>query len=338
MTQADDRARVMGLIMSAWPTQVIHVAVKLRLPDLLADGPRPASELAATTGSHPRALHRLLRAMAALGLCRQTAADLFELTPAGALLGADAEGGVRGVALHWGERLWGALSQLDQSVQTGRPWRHSGADGFEQMASDPGQMAMFHQSMTDQTGPVARAILEVCDFARFGTVMDVGGSYGALMAAVLRATPALTGQVFDLPSLKDASSAYLERAGVAGRASFVGGSFFEAVPEGADAYMLKMIIHDWDDAEALAILQNCRKAAGSEGRVLVMERIAPELAGEDPADLVTLRGDMLMLTAAGGVERTLSEYQALYARSGLRLETVTRTASGFSVMETSAGD
>ncbi len=142
--------------------------------------------------------------------------------------------------------------------------------------------------------------------------------------------------MFDLPALNDASSAYLERMGVADRARFLGGSFFEPVPSGADAYMLKSIIHDWDDAEAVQILRNCAAAAGAEGRVLVIDRIAPELAGEDPTDLVTFQGDMMMLTANGGMERTLAEFEALYARAGLALRSVTQTASGFAVMETTA--
>ncbi len=332
----DDRTRVLGMITGAWQTQVIHVAVSLRLPDRLAEGETSSAALAEATGSHPRTLRRLLRALAALGLCRQIDQDRFELTPAGDFLRADADGSVRGVALHHGERLWSAMSQLGESVKTGRPWRISGASGFEHMASDPGQMAMFHQSMADQARPVARTMLEAYDFGRFRTLMDVGGSYGALLAAILEARPELTGRVFDLPTLEDASRAYLERMGVADRAGFVGGSFFEEVPSGADAYMLKSIIHDWDDAEAIRILANCAGAAGRDGRVLVMDRLAPELADGNPDDLTTLRSDMLMLTANGGLERTLGEFQALYERAGLALEGVTRTASGFAVMETRA--
>ena len=336
MSEAEDRTKVLGLITSAWPVQVIHVAARLRLPDLMSEGETSSAALAEATGSHPRTLRRLLRAMAALGLCRQIDQDRFELTPAGGLLRAGAEGSVRGVALHYGERIWGALSQLDQSVKTGRPWRISGASGFEHMASDPGQMAMFHQSMADRTGPTAQTLLDAYDFGRFRILMDVGGSFGALLAAILKSHPQLTGQVFDLPALNDASSAYLERMGVADRARFLGGSFFEPVPSGADAYMLKSIIHDWDDAEAVQILRNCAAAAGAEGRVLVIDRIAPELAGEDPTDLVTFQGDMMMLTANGGMERTLTEFEALYARAGLALRSVTQTASGFAVMETTA--
>lgn len=336
MADTDDRTRVLSLIMGAWPVQVIHVAVRLRLPDLMAKGETSSDALAAATGSHPRTLRRLLRAMAALGLCRQTDHDHFELTAGGEVLREGAEGSVRGVALHYGERIWGAMSQLGDSVKTGRPWPVSGASGFEHMASDPGQMEMFHQSMADRTAPFARDLGAVYDFGRFRTLMDVGGSYGALLAAILQAHAHLTGQVFDLPTLKDASTAYLERAGVADRASFTGGSFFDAIPGGADAYMLKSIIHDWDDEEAVRILRNCAAAAGETGRVLVMDRIAPELAGTDPVDVATFQGDLMMLTANGGLERTLSEFQAIYDRAGLALESVTRTASGFAVMETRA--
>jgi hypothetical protein len=334
MSDANDRARVLSLIMGAWPVQVIHVAVRLRLPDLMAEGETSSAALAEATGSHPRTLRRLLRAMAALGLCRQVDEDRFELSPAGGFLRAEAEGSVRGVALHYGERIWGAMGQLDQSVKTGRPWRISGASGFEHMASDPGQMEMFHQSMADRTAPAARDMLQAYDFGRFRTLIDVGGSYGALLAAILRARPQLTGQVFDLPALKQASTAYLERMGVADRAGFTGGSFFDQIPSGADAYLLKSIIHDWDDEEAVRILRNCAAAAGAEGRVLVMDRIAPELAGGDPDDLTTFQGDLMMLTANGGLERTQKEFQAIYDQAGLRLEGVTITATGLAVMET----
>lgn len=336
MTDTDEavRAGVMERITAAWSTQVIHVAASLHLPDLMATGPQSSTVLAEKTGSHPRALFRLLRAMAALGLCRQTGEDRFELTAAGELLRADAPGSIRGMALHWGERLWGALSQLDQSVKTGRPWRISGVEGFEHMASDPGQMEAFHQSMADQTAPMARSMLEAYDFSRFRTVTDVGGGYGALIAELVKANPGLQGRVLDLSGLAEAAGEYLSRQGVSDRARFVGGSFFDPVPKGADAYLLKSIIHDWDDEHALRILCNCREAAAPSGRVLVIERIAPERAGEDDEDLGVVRGDILMLTANGGQERTLADYDALFAKAGLRLGPILPTPSGFSILET----
>lgn len=337
MTDLGARARVMEMITACWTTKVLGVAAELRLPDLMAEGAGSASALAVRTGSDPAALRRLLRAMAVLGLCRQTGEDSFELTEAGEILRSGAPGSLRGMALHWGDRLWGALSQLDQSVQTGRPWRISGVEGFEHMASDPGQMAMFHQSMADQTGPMAKALIDAYEFGRFRTVIDVGGGYGALLAALLKSHPALQGKVADLSDLKDASSAYLESQGVAGRGVFAGGSFFDGVPAGADAYVLKSIIHDWDDAHALKILNNCRLAAAPSGRVLLIERIAPERAAAEPEDVSVIRGDMLMLTANGGQERTLPEYEALFARAGLALDRVVPTASGFSILETVPG-
>jgi hypothetical protein len=327
----DERARVGGLIMASWTTQAIGVAARLKLFDALSYGPRAAVDLAAETGSHAGALYRLLRALAVLGLVRQLDQDRFELAAGGRLLCEGQPNGLRGVALHWGERLWGALSQLDHSVATGEPWRASGLEGFEMMARDPAQMAMFHQSMADQTGPVARTMLEAYDFSRFRSLIDVGGSTGALLVALLKANPGLTGKIYDLPALGPTAESYLEAQGLAERASFIGGSFFDEVPAGADAYSLKMIIHDWDDEKSLAILGNCRKAMAPGAVVLVMEKIAPELAG--PADYATIRGDMLMLTAAGGRERTRGEYEALFSQAGLALTGITSTASGFSVLE-----
>ena len=337
MTESDPRAHVMGLITACWSTQALGVAARLRLFDMLAQGPRAAAELAAETRSHPGALHRLMRALAVLGLVTQDGEDLFAVTPAGRLLIEHEPGSIRGMALHWGDRLWGALSQLEQSVATGKAWSISGAEGFEHMARDPEQMAMFHQSMADQTGPVAKAVLDAYDVSRFGRIIDVGGSYGALLAAMLKAYPRLRGEVYDLPDLSAAAKAYLEAAGVAERAAFIGGSFFDEVPPGADAYTMKMIIHDWQDEEAVLILRNCRKALGPGGLVLVMEHIAPDLAGEASGDYVTIRGDIVMLTAAGGMERTRGQFEALLDRAGLKLQRIVPTASGFAILEAAPG-
>jgi hypothetical protein len=333
MTQTDPRAHVMGLITACWTTPVIGVASRLGLFDALAAGPRADADLAAETGSHPGALRRLMRALAVLGLCRDLGNGKFELTEAGRLLRAGESGSVRGAALHWSDRLWGALSQLEQSVMTGKAWSISGQAGFEHMARDPEQMAMFHQSMADLTRPVARAVLDAYDFSRFSRVMDLGGSTGALMAAILKAHPGLTGQVFDLPDLADAAKTYFEAEGVSDRAAFVGGSFFEEVPSGAQAIMMKMIIHDWLDEEAVIILSNTRKALGRDGLVLVMDRIAPEIATDERSAYATMRADITMLVAAGGKERTRAEFEALFAAAGLKLQRIIPTASEFAILE-----
>jgi hypothetical protein len=328
------RARVQDLITGAWSTQVVHVAVRLKVFDRLLEGPRSAAAMAQETGSHPGAFARLMRALASIDLMRQLDEERFELAPAGRLLAEGQPGSVRGMALHWGERLWGALGQLDQTVRTGRPWKESGLEGFEHIAQDAGQIEMFHQSMADNTAPAALAMIEAYDFGALRTLMDVGGSYGALLAEILKAHPPMTGAVLDLPGLAEASRAYLEHAGVADRGRFEGGSFFEAVPSGADAYMLKSIIHDWDDERALTILKNCAAAAGRDGLVLVIERIAPELAS--PADFITVRGDILMLTANGGRERTEAQFRSLLGQAGLDVRRIVPTASGFAIIESGA--
>jgi hypothetical protein len=163
--------------------------------------------------------------------------------------------------------------------------------------------------------------------------MDVGGSYGALTAAILKAHPQLKGVSFDLPGLKDAAEAYLANADVADRAHFAGGSFFEGVPAGADAYLLKSIIHDWYDEDAARILRNCRAAAGDAAVVLVMDRIVPQTVREGGEDFGIIRSDMLMLTAAGGMERTEAQFRALFESAGLKLARILPTASGFSILE-----
>jgi hypothetical protein len=333
MADPDLRARLVSQITGAWSTQVVGVAAQLRLFDALAHGPRAAADLADETGSHPGALYRLLRALAALGLVGDLRDGKFELTEAGRLLCEGARGGLRGMALHWGDRLWGALSQLDQSVATGKPWHISGAEGFEHMARDPQQMAMFHQSMADSTAPVAHAVLEAYDFSPFTEIMDVGGSTGALLAAILKAHPRMLGRVFDLPGLAEAADVYLRAQGVADRATYVGGSFFEAVPSGAPLIMMKMIIHDWLDDEAALILSNTRKALAPGGVVLVMDRVAPEVVSATPADYATLRADITMLTAAGGKERTEAEFETLFARADLSLRRIVATTSEFSILE-----
>ncbi len=312
------------------------MAARLRIADLLADGPRSAADLAAATGSNPDALFRLMRGLASLGVCRHLGGDRFALDEAGQLLRGDAPGSVRGMALHWGVRLWGAMGQLDQSVRTGKAWAASGMAGFAGMANDAVAASDFHQSMADGTIPVARAMAAAYDFSRFGSVLDVGGSYGALLAELLKANPALRGAVFDLPFLAEDAQAYLDRAGVGDRGAYVGGDFFEAVPTGHDAYVLKFIIHDWNDEPATAILANCRKAMGADGVIILAEIIAPETVVEGAPQNVAIRSDLVMLTAAGGRERTLEEYRRLLAGAGLELAAVIPTATAFSLIEARA--
>ena len=331
----DPRGHVTGLITALFSTPVVYTAASLKLFDAMDEGLATSAELAERTATHPPSVFRLLRALAALELVNHEGGNRFALTDAGRFLRAGAPDSVRGMALHWGERIYGALGQLTQSVKTGEPWKISGLEGFQQMASDPAGVAMFHQSMADQAAPVGRMLVEAYDFSGVSTVLDVGGSLGALLAEVLKANPKITGQVLDLPALAEPCAAYLQQRGVGERAGFIGGSFFNAVPSGFDAYLIKSIVHDWQDAEARVILERCRAAMAEGARVLVIEQIAPERV-RGAADLPPIRGDIMMMTANGGRERTEGEFRELFASAGLKLDRIVPTRGLFSVLEGSA--
>ena len=326
------RDRVRGLITGAWTTQVIHHGIKLGLFDALSSGPMSSSDLARLIGCDPDATRRLLRAFATLDLAQHLDGNVFALTADGHFLCSEA-GSMRGVALHWGERLWKSFENLGRSVQSGRPLITSGADDFVALQNDPQRAAVFNRAMAEQSLSIGREVAVAYDFSGLGSVMDVGGGYGAVLRALLEKYPSLHGSVMDLPMLAEQAMNYLSSAGVAERARYLGGNFFESVPAGADAYVLKYIVHDWGDAEALQILTNCRRVAAPEGRVLLVEQIVPELLRPTPADQATIRGDLVMLTV-GGRERTAHEYRALCQAAGLRIDRVLPTPSGFSVIET----
>jgi hypothetical protein len=307
-------------------SQAIHVAATLGIADLLADGPRTSEELAAETGTHPRSLYRLLRALAAIGIFREEAGARFALTPLGEHLGSDTVESLRGWAAFIGRPYhWQAWAQLSHSVRTGEnAFRHvHGTDVWQYRAERPEESAIFDRAMETLTAASNRSLLDAYDFGRFGTVVDVGGGNGALLAALLTEYQKMEGVLFDQPHVVAHAEAVLSAAGVAERCRIVGGSFFEGVPEGGDAYVFKAIIHDWEDAEATAILRSCRRVVPKEGRLLLIERVVGP-PNEDPA---TKFGDLNMLVAPGGKERTLEEFAALFADSGFRLEGGTPTAA-----------
>jgi hypothetical protein len=190
---------------------------------------------------------------------------------------------------------------------------------------------MFNRAMAEQSLGIGREIARAYDFSRFRSVMDVGGGYGAVLRALLEYYPALRGSVMDLPVIEDRALNYLKNAGVGDRADYRGGNFFESVPSGTDAYVLKYIIHDWNDAKATQILRHCAAAAGHDGLVLLIEQIVPERITE--TDQRVVRGDLIMMTV-GGKERTETGYRELCAAAGLKVTRVVPTASGFSVIET----
>jgi SAM-dependent methyltransferase len=317
-----------------WSVQALNAAVSLHLPDHLAQGPRSAQTLAQTEGAHPPSVFRLLRALQALGLTRARDDATFELTAAGHLLRQDVPGSLRGRALFAGDMLWKQFGDLSHVVKTGGTTRaiETGAAGFARLEADPVRVAAFQQAMAQTSVPAARDAVAVYGFGRFSTVLDLGGGYGAVLAVLLQQYPAMTGAVCDLAYNEAGARAYLTRAGVGDRSRFLAGNFFESVPAGFDAYLMKFILHDWNDEDALRILRNCRKAAAPATRVVLLERVVPELGQIGAGDRLIVAEDLKMMTV-GGQERTAQEYRELFARAGWRMTRVQAAQQGFSVIE-----
>jgi hypothetical protein len=306
-------------------TQAIHVAAALGIADLLREGPRDSHALAVATDSHAPSLHRVLRALAAVGVLDEGDDGRFALTAVGACLCADAPEPVGGWAAFVGRPYhFQAWSALLHGVRTGEsPFRSvHGTDVWDYRVSHPEEGTIFNAAMTDIMRRANAHLLAAYDFGRFATVVDVGGGRGAFLHAVLDANPATRGILFDQPHV-------VAGADVGERCEVVGGSFFEAVPDGADAYLLKAVLHDWEDDDALRILARCRAAILGHGALLVVERDL----GAPNEDAEAKFADLNMLVGPGGRERTRDEFAALFAAGGFELVGVTRSAIGLSVFE-----
>ncbi len=338
---AQDSARasdaLLQVITGFTSAQVVHVAVQLGLPDLLADGPRSLEDLAVATSTHAGSLARLVRALAALGIVAAAGDDGIELTPLGTPLRSDGPDSVRDAVLFLvGEWAWRAWGDLLYSVRTGEPafdrvfcmsnfqyWEHNPEAGATHDA--------FFRSMSRTTNA---PIVAAYDFSRFGTVVEVGGSTGALLAAILQAYPGVRGILFDLPHVVAGAEPVLTEAGIVDRCAVIGGSFFDAVPAGGDAYVLKYIIHDWDDERAIAILQRCREAMATGTVLLLIEQVLPERLEAGPAAQRLARLDLQMLVLTpGGRERTEGEFRSLLQEASFELRAVIPTASPFRILE-----
>jgi len=331
-------ATLLLLINGYMASQAIHVAAELGVADLLADGAKSAGELAQATETHASSLHRLLRALASLGLLDEVEPGRFELTEMGAQLRTAVPGSLRNRALLFGsERHWRSWGELLRSVRTGETaMQHLyGMGGFEYLAVHPQQAAIFNEAMAETTRQVVRAVVAAYDFSLFRTIADIGGGNGALISGILAAAPRLRGIVFDLPSGNVEASRLLAAAGLAERSDVIRGDFFHSVSSGADAYILKSIIHDWDDERSIAILKNCRKVIPDNGKLLVVERVMPARMEASQLRQQMAMTDLHMLVLAGGRERTEAEFASLLEAADFKLARTLPLpeASGFSLIE-----
>ena len=310
-----------NVVYGFMPAQILHVGARLGVADELAAAPRTLTELAEATGTHAPSLRRLLRGLACLNVVAERADGRYELTEAGEPLRSDVPDSIRAAVLFFcSESMWRAWSGLETGLRTGGiPWeRVHGTGFFDYMAEHADESATFNAAMADRTRAAVRQIVASYDFSRFTRLVDVGGGNGQLLATVLADTPGLRGVLFDQPTGVADALDTLSAAGVADRCEIEQGSFFASVPTGGDAYLLKSVIHNWDDEHAGAILRNCRNAMGDEGTLLLVERVMPARV-DSPVTGRVVWSDVNMLVNTVGRERTEAEFRALFAAAGFEL-------------------
>jgi len=318
-------------ITAYWISQAIYVAAKLGLADELTGGARTVPDLARTTGAHSDHLYRLLRALASKGIFAEREDGRFELTPLAEPLREDAPASRRALAIMMGEehfRVWG---ELLYSVRTGETaFDHVyGQALFDFLADHPEKAAIFDRAMGGIHIGETEALLDAAELSDVDTLVDVGGGNGSVLQNALRRYPELQGVLFDLPGVVERAREEMERDGLGRRCELVPGNFFEAVPEGGDLYLLRHIIHDWDDERSRTILANVRAALPETGRVLVAECVLPRGNTESFAKWL----DLTMMVLPGGRERTEAEYRDLFRAAGLELTRVVPTASEIHLIE-----
>jgi O-methyltransferase domain/Dimerisation domain len=311
-----------------WASQAIYVAAKLGIADLLQDGPRSSAALAAQTGSDAPSLFRVLRALSSVGVFSQLGKDCFALSRLGDALRSDVPGSLRAIVITIGEIHYRACGELLHSVRTGSPaFNHVfGTSLFNHLQEDARAAEVFNRGMTNLSSLLAHAVLLAYDFSGITSIVDVGGGEGELLIRILELHPEMTGVVFDvangLGSLRRTMSD-------AERFSYIAGDFFDSVPEGAEAYILCGVVHDWSDDVAVAILSNCRKAMAKNGRALIVEMIVPKTNSASFSKLLDL--NMMVMTA--GRERTKSEFHALLDAADFRVSRIIPTMAPQSIIE-----
>jgi hypothetical protein len=316
---------------SYWVSQAIYVAAKLGIADLLKDGPQSCAALAAATGSDAPSLFRLMRALASVGIFSHVGRDCFAISRLAESLQSNAPASLRSMVITVGEIHYQACGSLLHSIQTGSPAFNNafGADLFDYLGQNIAAADAFNQGMTNASSMLAYAVLMAYDFAGISSIVDIGGGQGKLLEKILQFNPDTRGTVFDMASTIESAERQNGNNALRRRCSYVAGDFFSSVPQGADAYVLSSVIHDWDDNRAITILRNCRKAMTTNAKLLLVEMIVPEAASASFSKLI----DLNMLVMNGGRERTLPEFNVLLEASGYKLTRIVPTMALQSVIE-----
>lgn len=314
-----------------WITKALYVAAALGIADRVSEHPQTAEELAAATEAHAPSLYRVLRALASIGVFAEDEDGRFSLTPLADTLRSDCSGSLRGMALLWGHpEHWHAWGSFLDTVRTGRSAFELafGVPLFQFFAQRPEIAQMFNDAMTAFSGYEAAAVAAAYDFSGAGSLVDIGGGQGLLLATILQRFPGVRGVLFDLPAVVTAGNAPLDALSVRDRTTVVGGDFLTAVPDGGDVYILKNIVHDFDDHQVRTVLSVVRRAIGTNGKLLLVQEVIP--AGNTPSAGKLLDMQMLLI---GGRERTEAEYRGLLEEAGFRLTRIVPTQVPLSLIE-----
>jgi SAM-dependent methyltransferase len=324
--------RLFQMITGFAVSQAIYVAARLGIADLLKDGPKGTAELAKSAGADHGALYRLLRFLASQGIFAECDNGRFKLTSLGECLQTGAPDSMRDRAIFWGEEwIWRPWGELLYSVRTGLPaFDHIyGVGAFDYLAQNPKAAEIFHETIRAQAAWESAAVVAAYDFSGIGNIVDIGCGDGSLLAAILKANAGARGVFFDQSHVIEKASSLVEAAKVGDRCELVAGNFFESAPAGGDAYVLKHIVHNWDDARAIAILQNCRRCMTRGGRILILECVIRPGNEPDMAKFI----DVHMLVRQPGRERTEGEYRDLLTAAGFNPTRIVPTRSQVSVIE-----
>jgi hypothetical protein len=316
---------------ACWLSQAIYVAAKLGIADLLRDGPRSCVALATASNSDAPSLFRLMRALSSVGIFAHLGRDRFALSRLAESLQTDVRGSLRAIVITIGEIHYQACGSLLHSVQTGSPAFNTlfGTSLFDYLQQNVDAADAFNQGMANVPSMLAYAVLMAYDFAGISSIVDIGGGQGNLLEKILQFTPAITGTVFDTASTIEKAKQVLGNDAWSKRCSYVIGDFFTSVPQGADAYLLCGVIHDWDDRRAIRILKNCRRAMPEKGRVLLVEMVVPDLDATSSSKLPNLN----ILALTGGRERTKAEFHVLLDAADYKLARIIPTMAPQSIIE-----
>ena len=312
---------LLEMINGSWIAQAIAVTAELNLADLLREGPLSSTDLAAVTGTDAPSLHRLLRALTTISICHESDDGRFCMTEMGRLLGSDSPDSLRCWSMWWGKHLWPVWGNLQYSVTTGKSARTllTGTQGFKHLENDPTAASTFNQALVELTRLTTSGVVQAYDFSGCQLIVDVGGGYGALLSAILCANPNSQGILFDLPHATEGARRHFEQSDLSNRCNVVAGDFFQSVPQGADAYVLKSVIHDWNDDKSREILTTCRNAMPDDARLLLVERVMPQRLEATTTHQSAVRSDLTMLVALGAQERTEIEFRNLLHSAGFEL-------------------